>query len=141
MNGSARAYPLTVMEKVEVVNETVGDRAVVVAYCPLVMKIMLYERTLDGELVSLGTSGYTFERMHVLYDRRTDSLWLPRPDGLTAISGPLAGKVLRRVDDPVERTNWGDWQRRHPQTEVVVGGDRSRGIPFQPPEGVAARAL
>ncbi len=136
---TARAYPRTVMEKVEVVNDTVGNRAIAVAYCPLVKKPAVYERTLDGVVLSFGTSGYCYEGVHVLYDRATDSLWLPQSDGLKAITGTHAGKLLPLTDEQLDDTTWGQWQRRHSATEVLVGGDRSRGIPL--PEAVASRTL
>ena len=141
IDGVARAYPLTVLEKVEVVNDTVRDRAVVVAYCPLIKKATIYERSLGDEEISLGTSGYTYKDTHILYDRRTDSLWLPHPEGLKSISGHFAGKVLPCRTESLERTNWGDWQRRHPDTQVIVGGDRTRGIPLPGQDEVATRAL
>ncbi|GEM_PF-1416118 len=141
MAGTARAYPLTVMAKVEVVNETIGDRAIAVTYCPLLHRPAVYERSLNGQVVSFGSSGYCYQKAFVLYDRATDSLWHPNHEGLKAITGPLAGAVLPRVNVTIERTTWGKWRRQHPDTQVVVGGDRSRGIPFPPPEPVAARSL
>ena len=128
-DGVARAYPLTVLEKVEVVNETYGDRLVAVTYCPLLEEAAVYERRLKGVPVSLGTSGYCYQGAFVLYDRATDSLWWPTELGLTAITGPLAGQVLPLLDRP-SKTRWSDWRRRHPGTLVLVGADRSRGIPF-----------
>ncbi len=141
MDGIIRAYPLTVMEKVEVVNDTIVDWPVAVTYCPLIAKPAVYDRRLDGETLSMGSSGYCYEGSFVLYDRGTDSLWYPQPEGLTAIAGPLAGKVLPLMKDQLERMSWGQWQRRHPQTRVVVGGDRSRGIPLPASMGVAASEL
>jgi hypothetical protein len=141
VGGAARAYPLTVMTKVEVINEMIGDRAIAVTYCPLVGRPAVYERSIDGQVVSLGTSGYCYQKSFVLYDRATDSLWHPGPDGLKAITGPMAGKVLPLLKESIEQTTWGKWRRRHPETQVVVGGDRSRGIPFPAPGTVAARSL
>jgi len=140
-NGFARAYPITVMDKVEVVNDMFGDRAVAVTFCPLVRKPAVYDRSLAGESISLGSSGYCYKEMFVLYDRRTDSLWIPRNEGLTAITGQLVGKVLPLLSAQVDETTWGEWRRRHPNTEVVVGADRTRGIPLPDPSEVATRSL
>ena len=140
-NGIARAYPITVMDKVEVVNDMFGDRAVAVTFCPLIRKPAVYDRTLAGEPVSLGSSGYCYENIFVLYDRRTDSLWYPRDEGLTAITGKLVGKTLPLHSVQAEQTTWGEWRRRYPNTEVVVGADRTRGIPLPEPSEVATRSL
>ena len=140
-NGVVRAYPLTVMDKVEVVNDNFGDRAIAITFCPLVQKPAVYERVLDGQSVSLGTSGYCYRDMFVLYDRSTDSLWHPRDAGLEAITGKLAGKILPLLNVQASETTWGEWLRRHPDTEVVVGADRSRGIPLPEPSEVATRSL
>lgn len=140
-NGIVRAYPITVMDKVEVVNDTFGETAVAVTRCPLISKPAVFVRLLDGESVSLGSSGYCYEGMFVLYDRRTDSLWYPQGEGLMAITGTLAGKVLPLLNVQAEETTWGEWLRRHPDTEVVVGADRTRGIPLPEPSEVATRSL
>lgn len=141
VGGEARAYPLTVMEKCEVVNDEIAGKSLAITYLPLRKTAAIYDRTLDGEVVSLGTSGYVYDNAFVLYDRRTDSLWWPKDEGLTAITGPLTGKVLKRSPESLERTAWGKWQRRHPATQVVVGADRSRGIPLPPPDEVASTSL
>jgi hypothetical protein len=140
-NGIARAYPLTVMDKVEVVNDVFCGRALAVTYCPLVKKPAVYERTLDGESVSLGSSGYCYQEVFVLYDRSTDSLWYPKDEGLTAITGQLVGKRLPFLNVQAEETTWGEWRKRYPNTEVVVGADRTRGIPLPESSQVATRSL
>jgi hypothetical protein len=140
-NGIARAYPRTVMDKVEVVNDMFNGRALAITYCPLIDKPAVYDRSLDGEVVSLGSSGYCYKEVFVLYDRRTDSLWYPQDDGLTAITGPLVGKRLPLLSVQAEETTWGEWRRRHPDTEVVVGADRTRGIPLPDSSEVATRSL
>jgi hypothetical protein len=127
MENQYRAYPRTVMAKCEVVNDTVGQRTIAVTYCPLIDEVQIYERTLDGQEISLGTSGYVYKGAFVLYDRATDSLWIPRDTGLTAITGRMAGKVLARLAPP-ERMEWGKWQRHHPDTLVLVGADRTREV-------------
>ena len=141
VGGEPRAYPLTVLEKVEVVNDEIAGRPLAVTYCPLLEKVAVYERTLNGELVGLGTSGYLYEDAFVLYDRGTDSLWYPQDDGLKAITGPLCGRVLAIAPEKAERVSWGEWLRRYPNTQVVVGADRSRGIPMIPGQGEATRSM
>jgi hypothetical protein len=141
VGSEARAYPLTVMEKVEVVNDTIEGVPLAIAYLPLMQKHIVFQRTLDGTPISLGTSGYVYQDAFVLYDRGTDSLWYPKEEGLTAITGPLVGKVLKPATQSIERIAWGKWQRRYPNTQVLVGADRSRGIPIPSTDEVASRSL
>jgi Protein of unknown function (DUF3179) len=141
VGNEARAYPLTVMEKVEVVNDMVGGVPLAVAYMPLMQKHLIFQRTVDGTPITLGTSGYVYQNAFVLYDRGTDSLWYPKEEGLTAITGPLTGKVLKPAAESVERITWGKWQRRYPNTQVLIGADRSRGIPIPSPDEIASRSL
>ncbi len=129
--GVVRAYPVRIMRKVEVVNDMFGDRPVAVTYSALSGRPAVYERSVAGEPISFGSSGYCYKNMFILYDRRTDSLWYPLRAGLTAISGPRAGTVLKRIHVPQEMS-WDQWRALHPETQVLVGADRGRGIPFDP---------
>lgn len=137
-DGEARAYPLAVLKKVEVVNDVFGGRPIAVTHCPLIGRTVVYDRSLDDKPISFGNSGYCYQKAFVLYDRGTDSLWYPHPEGLTAISGPLVGRVLPELDRP-EEVRWGTWRRRNPDTLVLVGADRSHGIPLPPRSEIAER--
>jgi len=130
-DGVVRAYPVRIMRKVEVVNDMFGDRPVAVTYSALSGRPAVYERSVAGEPISFGSSGYCYKKMFILYDRRTDSLWYPTKEGLTAISGPRAGTVLKRIYVP-QQMSWDQWRALHPDTMVLVGADRERGIPFDP---------
>jgi hypothetical protein len=60
----------------------------------------------------------------VMRDRETDSWWSIMTS--TAIGGELDGSELDEL--PVgEKTTWGDWKRRHPETSVLsVAGEEHR---------------
>src|SRR5258707_193128 len=70
----APASRIKVLKKVEVVSGQVGDKPVLVAYCPS-GSISIFEATLDGRRVTLGHSGYFEKERPILYDRGTQSLW------------------------------------------------------------------
>lgn len=76
----------------------------------------MYSRELDGQILTLAPSGWTYRRTFVLYDYETETLWYPLPgtEGLTGIAGPLRGRVLPALE--AQRTLWGVWQTGHPQT-------------------------
>jgi hypothetical protein len=48
INGDARAYSAPFLSRHEIVNDTVGGRAIAVTWCPLCFTALVYDRTLDG---------------------------------------------------------------------------------------------
>src|SRR5262249_4961548 len=124
--GIAMAYPQKLMEKVEVVNDTVADRPLVVVQTPFVpddQAVSVFDPILEGERVTLRPSGYFHEGRPVLYDSADEGLWQTRDDGLTAISGAHKGTRLPLIAR-LEPKRWGDWSSRNPGGLLVVGADR-----------------
>ena len=76
----------------------------------------MYSREIDGRTLTLAPSGWTYGRIFVLYDKETETLWYPFPDGngLTGISGEYADRSLPELESTY--TSWRDWQREHPRT-------------------------
>ena len=76
----------------------------------------MYSRSLDGKTLTLTASGWTFERLFVLYDRESGGLWydLPGSDGLTCVAGEYEGRVLPEVNSVLEP--WNRWRKSHPTT-------------------------
>ena len=64
--GDARAYPLQIMTWHEIVNDTVGDVAVGVTYCPLCNTAIAFDRRLGDRVLSFGTSGMLFNSALVM---------------------------------------------------------------------------
>ena len=56
----------------------------------------MYSREIDGEILTLSASGWTYNNTFVLFDYETESLWyhLEGTDGLTSISGVYADRFL-----------------------------------------------
>ncbi|MDA1097262.1 MAG: DUF3179 domain-containing protein [Chloroflexi bacterium] len=92
VNGDARAYPLGMLTIHEVVNDTVGGEAVLVTYCPLCYTAMAFNRTLDGRVLSFGTTGVLLDSNLVMWDDATESWW-QQVTG-QAVIGDLAGIIL-----------------------------------------------
>lgn len=127
----ATVYPLRLLDKVEVVNDDVSGRALLVAFSPfsrVEQSVCVYDPVLEGRRLSMGVSGYCHESKPLLYDRGTESLWLDTERGLSAIAGPLRGSVLPQLARPSPMT-WGDWLSRHPNSRLLVGADRSKPRP------------
>ena len=116
-NGSARAYPLKILNWHEVVNDEIGGAPVAITFCPLCGSgVVFYAAAEDGRRLRFGVSGLLYNSDVLLYDRETESLWsqlLRR-----GVSGEYAGAKLRTL--PAYHTTWRDWRRLHPQTEVLT---------------------
>jgi len=122
LGGEAVAYPFDTLQKVHVVNDTIGQTDVVALWVPGtaspldsgtiaggrdVGSAIVYMRALGDRTLTFG-----FDGTHIV-DRETGSAWdiLGR-----AIGGPLAGKSLT----PVVSTNsfWFAWVVYRPDTRV-----------------------
>jgi hypothetical protein len=79
----------------------------------------VYSRTLDGEVLTLAASGWTYENLFVLHDRQTESLWYDFGDGegLTCVAGPHLGRRLPERETAV--LPWSRWKGDHPTTKVL----------------------
>ena len=116
----ARAYPLSVLDWHEAVNDRLGG-PLLVTYCPLCGSGVVAERRVDGVVTSFGVSGLLWRGNLVLYDRATGSLWSQLLG--QAIRGPRTGERLRLL--PSRLTTWGEWREGHPDTEVLLPPPRS----------------
>jgi len=123
LDGVAKAYPIAILNWHEIVNDRIGERRLVVTYCPLCGSGMAFDARVDGAPLEFGVSGLLYNSDVLLYDRRTESLWsqLLRQ----AVSGPLKGHRLRML--PLQHTSWRQWRKAHPHTLVLsadTGYDR-----------------
>ncbi len=80
----------------------------------------MYGREVDGEVLSFGHAGILYENSFVMYDRKTESLWVHVTG--RAESGPMKGKRLRFFPSSV--TTWQQWKQAHPETVVLAGRRR-----------------
>lgn len=115
LDGIARAYPIRILNWHEVVNDRIGERPVVVTYCPLCGTGTAFEARVQGKATEFGVSGLLYNSDVLLYDRATESLWSQIMR--TAVSGPMKGTQLQAL--PLTHTSWDDWRRRHPATQVL----------------------
>ncbi|MFU8817641.1 MAG: DUF3179 domain-containing (seleno)protein, partial [Pseudomonadales bacterium] len=112
INGQPKAYPISILNWHEVVNDSSGSQYFVVTYCPLCGTGMVFASNAgDGALI-FGVSGLLYNSDVLLFDRNTESLWSQILG--KAVSGPLRGEPLPQL--PAFHTTWADWRERHPQT-------------------------
>ena len=113
--GEAKAYPLRILVWHEVVNDRIGDRDVLVTYCPLCGTGMAFDSVVRGERRIFGVSGLLYNSDVLMYDRGTESLW--SQIARRAVTGPLRGSTLDLL--PLVHTTWGHWRREHPNGLVL----------------------
>jgi len=88
---------------------------------------VVYGREIDGKVTTFGTTGYTYNRTFLLYDRKTESMWYPYQAGeINALSGPYRGSVLPYLAEP-DRMSLAEWRSKHPDSLVLVGGEKIKG--------------
>ena len=110
-----RAYPLAILTFHEIVNDVVDGEPVVVTYCPLCNSGLVFERTVDGEVLDFGTSGRLWNSNLVMYDRATRSLWSQFTG--EAIVGERLGQELERL--PMQIVSWDEYRTSWPDGQVL----------------------
>lgn len=115
-NGEAVAYPLRVLARHELANDTIGGDDLSLIYCTLCRSALVYERDVGGQTVNFLTSGLLINSNKIMYDRETGTLWSHL--GGVGIGGALTGVELSLRS--VQILQWSDWVDEHPGTEVIT---------------------
>ena len=126
IGNDSRAYPVSLLEVHEVVNDRLGGVPIAISFSPLADAVVVVRREVDGTPVRFGLSGLMLDATHLLYDRDAPdaaSLW--SPIRRRAMSGPRTGVRLDLVPD-VAVTSWQSWLATHPDTTVALGDEGSR---------------
>jgi Protein of unknown function (DUF3179) len=117
IGGDARAYPLRVLNRHAVANDTVGRVQVALAWCRPCGSAVLYRTDTPRGTLILAATGRFREGDQLLTDRQTGTLWKQLTGAPAA--GPLAGSGVELQLLPVVLTSWGSWLRLHPETRVL----------------------
>ncbi len=136
IDGVARAYPIALLDWHELVNDTLGNRPILVSYCPLCGSALVFDRKMDGRTHTFGVSGLLYRSDLVLSDQATESLWSQISS--RAIAGPKTGTRLQVLRS--EMTRWGDWRARYPRT-TVLSKDRGHRRPAEQATAAADPSL
>jgi hypothetical protein len=124
-------YPVPILGKVIVINDIVDEHPYLIVENPFAKPVVaysIYDTLLEGRRITLAHTGYFKEGKPILFDRGTESLWFEMHDGLTAIAGKHFRKRLNRVAIPAPVT-WATWLSQNPESRLLVGADRTAGIP------------
>jgi hypothetical protein len=115
LNGESKAYPLGILMRHEIVNDTVGGVPVAVTYCPLCNAAIVFDARLDGKVLTFGTTGKLRYSDLVMYDRQTESWWQQFLG--EGIVGSMTGKRLKVLPSRIEA--YGRYKKANPKGKVL----------------------
>jgi len=112
----ARAYPLRYLTWHEIVNDTVAGVPVAVTFCPLCNTALVFDRRVEGVVLTFGVSGNLRHSDMVMFDRETESWWQQATG--QGIVGEHAGTTLVPLVSWVE--SWESFRETHPDGVVMA---------------------
>ena len=115
LHGETRAYPISILNWHEIVNDEINGQRFAITYCPLCGTAMAFEASIDGKPTDFGVSGLLYNSDVLLYDRDTESLWSQILS--KSIAGERVGKQLTPI--PISHTTWRYWRATHSDTLVM----------------------
>jgi len=97
---TAKFYPYNILNRHEIVNDTVGEQHVAITFCPLCGTAIVFDREFDGKVVEFGVSGLLYNSNLLMYDNVSESL---RSQAVgKAVVGFYTDKQLEYVDSDVQ---------------------------------------
>ncbi len=119
VDGVVKAYPQRVLDVHEIVNDEFGDKPIAVTLCPQTGTALAFDRTIDGDVTTLGVSGLLYNSNLIMYDRSTDTRWAQMTT--QAIHGALACDDLSFLQT-LELT-WAGVRALFPDALVLTGDE------------------
>jgi Protein of unknown function (DUF3179) len=113
IHGVHVAYPIGLLDRAEVVNDGIDGSRWVTARCALTHVAAVYDRLLDGRVLTFENSGALWRDTLVLRDVETGTYWTAATG--RALSGPLSGKRLTAL--PAAYTTARAWRRAFPDSQ------------------------
>jgi Protein of unknown function (DUF3179) len=133
LHGVKCVYPVLILGKVQVVNDMIDDHPFLVvanAFAPPDKAYHIYDASHEGHRLTMAATGYFHDGKPLLFDRGTQSLWVEEKDSMTAIAGQHKKQKLAQVASPTPVT-WKAWLSQNTTSRLLVGADRTRGIPIE----------
>lgn len=109
------AYPVKILNFHEIVSHTVNGRPIIATYCPLCFSGVVYDRTVNGDVLLFGNTSALYESDMVMLDHQTGSYWV-QVSG-KAVVGSLTDAQLEAL--PSQMGSWEQWLAQYPETKVL----------------------
>jgi len=110
-----RAYPVRYLTWHEIANDVIGDVPVAVTFCPLCNSGLVFDRRVNGKVLSFGVSGKLRNSDMVMFDRETESWWQQIIGA--GIVGEHTGTELVQLVSWME--SWEEFKNRNPNGLVM----------------------
>jgi len=122
----AKAYPHSILDWHEIINDDINGTALAITYCPLTGTGSSWGRKINGSVTTFGVSGLLYNSNLIPYDRSSNSNWSQMR--LDCVNGELIGTHI--VTYQLVETTWETWKVMYPNTTVVsesTGHNRNYG--------------
>ena len=124
VNGEARAYPLGVLMRHEIVNDELGGEPIAATFCPLCNSAVTFNRRVGDQVLTFGVSGFLRNSDLIMWDHETESWWQQFLG--EAIVGDMTGTLLDIIPARVE--GFAVFRERFPEGTVNIGSVRFGGF-------------
>ena len=123
IDGIARAYPLAILTRHEIANDTIAETPIAVTFCPLCNSAIVFDRRVGEDVLRFGVSGLLRKSDLIMWDDVTQSLW----QQLTGegIVGTHTDALLDIV--PSQLVGYGAFKEQYPHGEVLSTNGRFYG--------------
>ena len=111
IDDAAKAYPLAMLIRHEIVNDILDDIPLAGTYCPLCNTALVFDRSVGGRVLDFGTSGNLRRSDLVMWDRQTQAWWQQITG--EAIVGDLTGTPLAVL--PAQVLSFSDFRQAYPE--------------------------
>lgn len=121
-----RAYPHSILDWHEIINDDTKNNSLAVIYCPLTGTGIGWDREMNGTKTTFGVSGLLYNSNIIPYDRATGSNWSQLL--LKSVNGQLSGNAPKTYN--LLETTWKTWKQMYPASKVVsenTGHNRNYG--------------
>ncbi|MBI5668604.1 MAG: DUF3179 domain-containing protein [Chloroflexi bacterium] len=115
LDEEARAYPLAILTRHEIVNDTIAGIPVAVTFCPLCNSAIVFKRTVDGQTLRFGVSGLLRNSDLIMWDDQTQSWWQQFTG--EGIVGAYTGAQLELL--PSLMVGFGQFAAQYPEGVVL----------------------
>lgn len=115
VNGKAKAYPFSAIEKQNPILDLIGGKNIVIFLAEDKKSVRVFERELDGKIIEF----FVKPESNEIVDAKTGSVW---DFSGKAVSGELTEKQLTKISSI--KDYWFDWKTYNPETQLYNLGVR-----------------
>jgi hypothetical protein len=116
IDGILRAYPLSILNYHEIINDHFQLSDIIISYSPLTGTAAAWDRgDMKGFSSYFTVSKFIYNSNHILFDGETASHWLPMY--FECVNGALEGYDVKTFQ--VIETSWNNWKDMFPGSKVL----------------------